>query len=152
MHAGYGGPPRDAAALARRALRALGLLALVSLAAAGAVWLAVAGRGAADSPGGLALAVVAGAALALPGLLLAHLARTLARAGAALAELRERPPGDPSWAGDRRLFARSLRLAMRERGVGLLAAPWYWLLALWALAASCLLIAGALALGIAALA
>ena len=152
MHVRRAGPPRDPAALARRALRALALLALSSLAAGFAVWLAVAGRGAAASPGGLALAAAAGLALALPGLLLAHFARALARAGALLDELRARPFGDPSWTGDPRLFARSLRLALRERGAGLLAAPWYWLLVLWALAASGLLIAGALALGIAALA
>ena len=46
---------------------------------------------------------------------------------------------------------RSVRLAMRERGIGLLAVPWYWLLALWAFAASGLLILGALVLGLAAL-
>ena len=46
---------------------------------------------------------------------------------------------------------RTLRLALRERGAGMIAAPWYWLLSLWAAAASLVLILGAVSLGLAAL-
>ena len=55
------------------------------------------------------------------------------------------------WASDGRLLARTLRLALRERGAGMIAAPWYWLLSLWAGAASLVLILGAVSLGLAAL-
>ena len=143
--------PPDPTLIARRGLLALQLLALAALVAAAVVWWLIAGADGLDSPGGLALAVVVGAALALPGLLLVHFTRTLYRASALAAELRERAHSDEPWANDPRLFMRSVRLAMRERGIGLLATPWYWLLALWAVGASGLLVIGALVLGLAAL-
>ena len=137
--------------IARRGLLALQLLALTSLTAAAIVWWLIAGRDALDSRGGLTAAVIVGAVLALPGLLLVHLTRTLYRAGRLATELRVRAQRDELWANDPQLLMRSVRLAMRERGLGVLATPWYWLLGLWAVGASGLLILGALVLGLAAL-
>ncbi|MYE45548.1 MAG: hypothetical protein F4X25_02120 [Chloroflexi bacterium] len=141
--------------LARRGLRAVEILAFVSLAAGVIVWWLIAGREGPATPVELALAAVIAAALLLPGLLLVHLARTLYRTAALVDELREQiagaaGPGE-AWTGDGRLLARTLRLALRERGAGMIAAPWYWLLSLWAAAASLVLILGAVSLGLAAL-
>ena len=141
----------DAERAARRGLAGLRLAALASLAAALVVWWLTAGEAALDSVGGGLAAALLAFALALPGLLLLHVDHSLRRAAGLVAELRERAGEGESWAQDRRLFMRSVRLAMRERGIGLLAVPWYWLLALWAFAASGLLILGALVLGLAAL-
>ena len=143
--------PPDPTMIARRGLLALQLLALTSLTAAAIVWWLIAGRDAPDSAGALTAAAIVGAVLALPGLLLVHLTRTLYRAGRLATELRERAQSDELWANDPQLLMRSVRLAMRERGLGVLATPWYWLLGLWAVGASGLLILGALVLGLAAL-
>ncbi len=145
----------DPARLARRGLRAIELLAFASLVAGALVWWLIAGREGPATPVELTLAAVIAAALLLPGLLLVHLARTLYRAAAMLGELRAQLGeaalrGEP-WSSDGRLLARTLRLALRERGAGMIAAPWYWLLSLWAVAASLVLILGAVALGLAAL-
>lgn len=145
----------DPAQLARRALRVLEVFAFASLAAGAIVWWLVVGRDGPGSPAALALAAFIGVALLLPGLLLVHLARTLHRAAALVDELREQLAGaavrGEAWASDGRLLARMLRLALRQRGAGMIAAPWYWLLALWAAAASLVLILGAVVLGLAAL-
>ena len=145
----------DPVRLARRGLRAVELLAFAALVAGVLVWWLIAGREGPATPVELALAAVIAAALLLPGLLLVHLARTLYRTAAMLDELREQLGeaalrGEP-WSGDGRLLARTLRLALRERGAGMMAAPWYWLLSLWAVAASLVLILGAVSLGLAAL-
>lgn len=145
----------DPTTLARRGLRAIELLAFTSLAAGALVWWLIAGREGPAAPVELALAAVIAAALLLPGLLLVHLARTLHRAAALIDELRqqlgEAAVRGEEWASDGRLLARTLRLALRERGAGMIAAPWYWLLSLWAGAASLVLILGAVSLGLAAL-
>lgn len=145
----------DPVRLARRGLRAVEILAFVSLAAGVIVWWLIAGREGPATPVELALAAVIAAALLLPGLLLVHLARTLYRTAALVDELREQIAGaagrGEAWTGDGRLLARTLRLALRERGAGMIAAPWYWLLSLWAAAASLVLILGAVSLGLAAL-
>jgi hypothetical protein len=143
--------PPDPTLIARRGMLLLQLLALTSLAAAAVAWWLIAGDDALESPGGLVRASIIGAALALPGLLLLHFTRTLYRAGALAVELRERAQRDEVMANDPQLFMRSVRLAMRQRGVGVLAAPWYWRLAFWAVGASGLLIVGALVLALAAL-
>ena len=145
----------DPTTLARRGLRVLEAFAFVSLVAGVVVWWLIAGREGVGSSAQLALSAFIAVALLLPGLLLVHLARTIHRAAALIEELRERIAGargrGEEWTGDGRLLARSLRLALRERGAGMVAAPWYWLLALWAAAASLVLILGALVLGLAAL-
>lgn len=145
----------DPVRLARRGLRAIELLAFASLAAGALVWWLIAGREGPAAPVEYALAAVIAAALLLPGLLLVHLARTLYRTAAMLDELREQlgeaaVRGEP-WSSDGPLLARTLRLALRERGAGMIAAPWYWLLSLWAAAASLVLILGAVSLGLAEL-
>lgn len=145
----------DPATLARRGLRAVEIFAFASLVAGVAVWWLIAGREGPATPVELALAAVIAVALLLPGLLLVHLARTLYRTAALVDELREQIAGaagrGEEWTGDGRLLARTLRLALRERGAGMIAAPWYWALSLWASAASLALILGAVVLGLAAL-
>ena len=149
-----GAGQRDGSIAARSALRglaALRLFALGSLAAGGLVWWVTAGAGALDSPGQTALAVPVGALLALPGLLIVHFEVSLRRAASMVAELAERRATGERFDDEPWLFWRSLRLAMRRRGIGLLAAPWYWLGVLWAFGASGLLLIGALAVGVVAL-
>ncbi len=145
----------DPTRIARRGLRALELLAAGSLAAGAVLWWLIAGHDGIGSPQALAWALFLGCVLALPGLLLVHFVRTLYRAAGLIAELRERVagpgPGGEEWASDGRLLARTLRLALRERGAGMIAAPWYWLLAVWAAGASAVLILGAVAFVVAAL-
>ena len=145
----------DPSRIARRGLRALELLATASLAAGVLLWWLITGHDGIGSPAGLVYAVLLAGVLVLPGLLLVHVARTLSRAARLMLELREQV-GEAGlrgeeWASDGRLLARTLRLALRERGAGVVATPWYWLLALWAAAASGVLILGAIALGLAAL-
>ena len=145
----------DPSRIARRGLRALELFAVVSLAAGALLWWLIAVRDGIASPAGLVYAAFLAVVLVLPGLLLVHVVRTLHRAAALMVELREQVGGaglrGEEWASDGRLLARTLRLALRERGAGMIAAPWYWLLALWAAAASGVVILGAVALGLAAL-
>lgn len=145
----------DPTRIARRGLRVLALFAYVSLAAGALLWWLIVGRDGFGSPLGLAWAAFLAVALMLPGLLLVHLVRTIHRAAALIEELREQVAaagrGGEEWASDGRLLARTLRLALRERGAGMIAAPWYWLLALWAAAASAVLILGAVAFGLGAL-
>ena len=145
----------DPSRIARRGLRALELLATASLAAGVLLWWLITGHDGIGSPAGLVYAVLLAGVLVLPGLLLVHVARTLSRAARLMLELREQV-GEAGlrgeeWASDGRLLARTLRLALRQRGAGVIATPWYWLLALWAAAASGVLILGAVALGLAAL-
>ena len=145
----------DPARIAQRGLRALELFAVVSLAAGALLWWLIAVRDGIASPAGLVYAAFLAVVLVLPGLLLIHVARTLHRAATLMVELREQV-GEAGlrgeeWASDGRLLARTLRLALRKRGAGVIAAPWYWLLALWAAAASGVVILGAVALGLAAL-
>jgi len=145
---------RDGSSAARAAVRglaALRLFGLAALTAGAAVWWATVGGGALDSPGQAALAVLAGALLALPGLLIGHFAVSLRRATSMVAELAERRASGERFDDEPGLFWRSLRLGMRRRGIGLLAAPWYWLVVLWAFGASGLLLIGALAIGLVAL-
>ncbi len=145
----------DPSRIARRGLRALELLATASLAAGVLLWWLITGHDGIGSPAGLVYAVLLAGVLVLPGLLLVHVARTLSRAARLMLELREQV-GEAGlrgeeWASDGRLLARTLRLALRERGAGVIATPWYWLLALWAAAAAGVLILGAVALGLATL-
>ena len=145
-------PDRSIAArTAVRGLAALRLLGLAALAAGAVVWWATAGEGALDSPGQTALAVLGGGLLALPGLLIVHFELSLRRAASMVVELVERRESGERFDDVPWLFWRSLRLGMRRRGIGLLAAPWYWLLVLWAFGASGLLLIAALVLGLAAL-
>ena len=134
-----------------RGLAALRLLGLAALAAGAVVWWATAGEGVLDSPGQTALAVLGGALLASPGLLIVHFELSLRRAASMVVELVERRESGERFDDVPWLFWRSLRLGMRRRGIGLLAAPWYWLLVLWAFGASGLLLIAAVVLGLAAL-
>lgn len=148
-------PPRpDLSSTARAAVRGLAglrLLGLGSLAAASMVWWLVLGPDTLAGPGRAALAAVAGIVLAAPGLLLLHFEWSLRRAALMVAELVDRNATGERFDGPPGLFMRSMRLAMRRRGIGVLAAPWYWLAGAWAFGASVVLILGALALVVAAL-
>ncbi len=145
----------DPVRLARRGMRAVECFSFVSLAAGGLVWWLIAGRDGLGSPVEWALAAIIAVALLLPGLLLAHLARTLYRAAGLVDELREQlgeaARRGEAWTGDGRLLVRTLRLALRARGVGLIAAPWYWALSFWASVTSLVLILAAAVLSLAAL-
>jgi hypothetical protein len=141
----------SAARAAVRGLAALRLFGLASLAAGSVVWWVTVGDGAIDSPGQTALAVLGGALLALPGLLIGHLEVSLRRAASMVVELVERRDSEARFDDEPGLFWRSLRLGMRRRGIGLLAAPWYWLVVLWAFGATGLLLIGALVSGLGAL-
>jgi hypothetical protein len=140
----------QAARAAVRGLAGLRLFGLASLAGGAVVWWATAGDGALDDPGRTALAALVAVVLALPGLLVLHFERSLRRAASMVVELVERSEAGERFDDEPWLFWRSVRLGMRQRGIGVLAAPWYWMAALWAFGASGLLIIGALVLGLAA--
>lgn len=143
--------PSPAARAAVRGLAALWALGLSSFVAAGLVWWFVIGVDAfADLPRGM-LAAVAAVVLPAPGVLVLHFERSLRRAALMLAELADRNAAGERFDGPPGLFFRSIRLAMRQRGIGMLAQPWYWAAAAWGFGASVVLIIGACVLVVAAL-
>ncbi|MDA1061533.1 MAG: hypothetical protein O2895_01240 [Chloroflexi bacterium] len=143
--------PSIAARTAVRGLAALRLFGLAALAASAVVWWATLGAETFEGPARAALAVLAGALLAVPGLLVLHFERSLRRAASMVVELVEQREAGARFDDEPWLFWRSVRLGMRQRGIGLLAAPWYWLLVLWAFGASGLLLIGAFVIAVAAL-
>ena len=141
----------DPKAVAVRGLAFLRLFGIASLAAAAVVWWLTAGEGATSSPPRFAMAAFLGTLMAVPGLVVLHFERSLRRAAEMVVELMQRREAGERFDDEPWLFWRAVRLGMRRRGIGPLAAPWYWLLALWSAGASGLLILGALVLALAAL-
>ena len=135
-----------AARAAVRGLAALSGLGLTSVIAGAVVWWLMLGPGVLSDPVRSALAIVAAIVLAAPRLLLLHFERSLRRAALMIAELADRNAAGERFDGPPGFFFRSIRLAMRRRGIGVLATPWYWAAAGWGFGASVVLILAALVL------
>ena len=90
--------------------------------------------------------MLAAIVLAAPGLVLLHFERSLRGAALMIAELADRTAAGERFDGPPGFFFRSIRLAMRHRGIGVLATPWYWAAAAWGFGASVVLILAALVL------
>lgn len=142
-------PP--AARIAVRGLVAMRFAGVGAVAAGAVVWWFVVGSDALGDPVGATLALLVAVALLAPGVLLLHFEWSLRRAALMLAELADRNAAGERFDATPALFRRSMRLAMRRRGIGLLATPWYWALAAWGVGASLVLLLAALVLVVAAL-
>ena len=142
-------PPVARAAV--RGLATLWVIGLNSLIAAGVVWWLVLGPGMLTDPARGGLAVLAAIVLAAPGLVLLHFERSLRGAALLIAELADRTAAGERFDGPPGFFFRSMRMAMRQRGIGVLAQPWYWAAGAWGFGASVVLVLAALVLAAAAL-
>ena len=148
------GPRPDLTPAARVAVRGLAVMRVVgvgALAAGALVWWIVVGSDATADPVGATLAVLTAIALVAPGMLLLRFEWSLRRAALMFAELADRTAAGERFDATPALFRRSMRLAMRRRGIGLLATPWYWALAAWGFGASAVLLLAAVVLVVAAL-
>lgn len=142
---------RPAARAAVKGILGLRVLGVGSLASGALVWWLVLGSTALAGPMNVAVAAVGALVLAAPGLLLLHFQWSLWRAALMLAELADRSAAGERVDGPPGFFFRSMRLAMRRRGIGLLATPWYWAAAAWGFGASVVLVLAACALTITAI-
>ncbi len=142
-------PPVARAAV--QGLAALWALTLQTLIAAAVVWWLVFGPGWLTDPARAGFAVLGAVALAVPGLLLLHFWRSLRRAAFMIAELADRTAAGERFDGPPGLFFRSVRLAMRKRGIGVLAKPWYWAAAAFGFGSSIVMIVVAMILVVRAL-
>ena len=137
-------PPVARAAV--RGLVALWGLGIQTLIAAAVVWWLVFGPGWLTEPGRAGVAVLGAVALAMPALVLLHFWRSLRRAAFMIAELADRTAAGERFDGPPGFFFRSIRMAMRQRGIGVLARPWYWAIAAWGFGSSIVLILAAMIL------
>ena len=142
-------PPVARAAV--QGLAALWALGLQTLIAAAVVWWLVFGPGWLTEPGRAGIAVLGAVALAMPALVLLHFWRSLRRAAFMIAELADRTAAGERFDGPPGFFFRSIRMAMRQRGIGVLARPWYWAIAAWGFGSSIALILAAMILVVRAL-